>query len=1154
MYFSDKGMVFCAGDLLEFLGCKYACMQNWYAVIEEKKRPPMSADALVIAEAGLKHEKMYLQSLKEMGVEVFEVPQQGTTKERAKLTKTAMREGREVIYQAALYSHPWVGFADFLIKCDKPSKLGDYSYFPLDTKLKKTATVDHLIQLSLYADLISKVQGNMPSEARIITGDGSEVCVSADSARYYFLEAKARLEEFISGHDFGLQPDPCSYCSDCSWKEGCDEIWESQDHLCRIANIRKTQIKKLKENGIKTVAELVELDDNYNIKKLSSRIFQKIKKQATLHKHKEKTGESVTELLPLEEGRGFNRLPVPDAGDLFFDMEGDPLYSDGLEYLFGVYYRSEGEGFRAFWGHNHEEEKAAFEGVMQFFGEHLQRFPNAHIYHYNHYEVTALKRLSSRYGVCEDEVDEFLRRGTMVDLYKVVREGMMTSESGYSIKDLECFYMEKRAGDVKNAVQSIVFYEEWRNTGDASLLEKIEDYNYDDCKSTALCLDWLLKLRPKGSVWFERKAAETSDTAESAKKSDDTLFMMRLKNGMELVPADKREYLQLLIYLCDFHKRETKPKWWKLFDMANAPVEDLIEDTDCLGGLERVGKVEEVKRSVITAFSFPKQETKIKLNERPLLSSDMSSAGSVELLDFELGYINLKRAAKYGPYEKVISLLPPQPIDDKILRKAVMNFARSYLTEHGGASVLSRDSEGDHDIEPDTDRDLIIDKIDAEIFNYACAAFLERKPPLFDDPHLLEVCNTEDLSDSQPIIDAILSLHNSVLFIQGPPGCGKTHHAARIILSLLKAGKRVGVSSNSHKAIVHLLDGVQNLAIEEKFVFEGAKKCNENDPDSYVSPERYIKNFYDAKEIKSHHMLVGGTAWLFSRAEHILGFDYLFVDEAGQVSLANLIAIGQSAFNIVLLGDQMQLNQPIQGVHPANSGVSALDYLLEGEAVVSPDRGIFLSTSWRMHPHICSFISAAVYEGRLLAHERTEGQRLLFDKSPAPYELKECGIQFLPVEHTDCSQSCEEEGSIIKDLVEYLTTQKYVNADGSKYDLELSNILVITPYNAQVNYLKGILPQGLAIGTVDKFQGQEAEVVLFSMTTSSIEEMPRNIEFLFSRNRLNVAVSRAKTLFVILASPRLLEIPCNNIEQLSLVNTLCHLKYWAESVEPLTEA
>lgn len=1119
----------------------------------KQKRPALSAEEAVITEAGLKHEKKYLQSLKDRGVGVFEVPQQGTAEERAELTKAAMRKGKEVVYQAALYSHPWIGFADFLIKCDEPSDLGDYSYYPLDTKLKKTATADHLIQLSLYAYLIAQVQGKMPSEARIITGDGAEKAVYTNIAHYYFLEAKNRLENFIAGHYFPSQPDPCKHCSDCAWKDGCDQIWESQDHLCRIANIRKTQIKKLKDNDINTVTELVELDDNYNIKKLSSRIFQKIKKQATLQKHKEKTGKSVTELLPLEGGRGFNRLPVPDSGDLFFDMEGDPLYSDGLEYLFGVYYRSDGEDFKAFWGHNHEEEKAAFERVMLFFGEHLQKFPNAHIYHYNHYEVTALKRLSSRYGVCEDEVDDFLRRGTLVDLYKVVREGIMTSESGYSIKDLECFYMEKRASDVKSATQSIVFYEEWRNTGDARLLKQIEDYNYDDCKSTALCLDWLLKLRPEESVWFERKVPEKSEGDERAKETDDTLFMIRLKEGMELIPADKREYLQLLIYLCDFHKRETKPKWWKLFEMANAPVEDLIEDTDCLGALERTGEVEEVKRSVVTTFAFPQQETKIQLNQRPLLASDMSSAGSVEFLDFKMGLIKLKRAAKYGCYNNVISLLPSPPLDDKILRKAVMNFAGSYLTEHGGASALSRNSEREHNIEPDTDYRLIIDKSQAKIFNHACAMFLERKPPLFGDPRLLEACNAGDLNDSQPIVDAILALQSSVLFIQGPPGCGKTHHAARIILSLLKAGKRIGVSSNSHKAIVHLLNGVQDLAIKEKFVFEGAKKCTESDLDSYVSPECFIENFSDAKKIENRHRLVGGTAWLFSRAEYILGFDYLFVDEAGQVSLANLIAIGQSALNIVLLGDQMQLNQPIQGVHPANSGVSALDYLLEGEAVVPADRGIFLSKSWRMHPHICSFISSAVYEGRLSAHHQTERQRLLYDK-PAPFELKDRGIQFLPVKHSGCAQSCEDEGMVISELVEYLTTQKYVNANGNEYELGLSNILVITPYNAQVNYLKGILPQGLAVGTVDKFQGQEAEVVLFSMTTSSSEEIPRNIEFLFSRNRLNVAVSRAKTLFVILASPRLLEIPCNSIEQLSLVNTLCHLKYWAESVETLTEA
>ncbi|MDD3001220.1 MAG: TM0106 family RecB-like putative nuclease [Candidatus Riflebacteria bacterium] len=1136
MFLSEKGLVFCAGDLLDFLGCKYACMQDCLVARHEKTRPASTADADVITEAGLKHEKKHLQSLKEKNIEVFEIPQQGTLDERVELTKQAMREGKQVIYQAAFYTHPWNGFADFLIRTDKPSKLGDYSYYPLDTKLKRTATAEHLIQLSLYADLIAEVQGNMPSEAHLITGDGAEVCVSTKTAYYYFKEAKKRLERYMANLDLTLEPEPCAHCGGCTWIDECEQIWENKDHLCRIANIRKSQIKKLRESGINTLTELVELEDNYKIKKLSPNTFQKIKKQATLQKHKESTGESVLEVLPLEAGQGFNRLPKPDLGDLFFDMEGDPLYSDGLEYLFGVYLRSEGEDFKAFWGHNHDEEKLAFEGVMRFFGEHLKKYPNAHIYHYNHYEETALKRLSSRYGVCEDQVDDFLRRGTLVDLYKVVREGIMTSERGYSIKDLECFYMEKRAGDVKNATQSIVFYEEWRNTGDSLLLKQIEDYNYDDCKSTALCLDWLLGVRPGEAVWFERKVEEKSESEEI---KDDNAHITMLKEGLGVVAADKRSYMQLLIHLCDFHRRENKPQWWKLFDMADAAVEDLIEDSDCLGGLKETGEVEPVKRSVITTFRYPEQETKIQIGQRPLLAGDMSSAGTVEELDLERRLIKLKRGANKGPYSSVVSLLPPPPIDNKILRKAVLNFAKSYLAEHSGESAQNGDSDG---------ADSCSDKAEGLVFNEACGLFIERKPPVLSDSRLLEACNNDDFNDSESIVKAILGLNKSVLFIQGPPGCGKTHHAARIILSLLKAGKRIGVTSNSHKAIGHLLKGVQDLAIKEHFVFKGAKKCTNGDSETYIFPDTLIKNFSDANSIDVEFTLVAGTAWLFSRPEHFNKYDYLFVDEAGQVSLANLIAVGQVAANIVLLGDQMQLNQPIQGVHPEKSGVSALEYMLEGGAVVPADRGVFLSKSWRMHPHICSFISSAVYEDRLSAHPKTSRQRISY-QSPAPYGLKECGIQFLPVEHSGCSQSSEEEGAVINELIKFLTSQKYVDGDGEKGNMELGNIMVITPYNAQVNYLKSILPDGTAIGTVDKFQGQEAEVVLFSMVTSSSEEMPRNIEFLFSRNRLNVAVSRAKTLVVILASPRLLEIPCNSIEQLSLVNTLCHLKYWAEAVK-----
>ncbi|NLF95994.1 MAG: TM0106 family RecB-like putative nuclease [Candidatus Riflebacteria bacterium] len=1106
MWFNSGEMVLSPNDLLTFLGCKYASIQDLHVAYGQKTKPEISEDVAIIQDAGLKHEKAYLESLKASGRQVVEIPATGSIAERSDLTVKAMKSGAEVIYQAALYSKPWHGYSDFLIRQKTPSKLGNYSYFPLDTKLKKTATADHLIQLGIYADLIESVQGVLPAEVKIILGDQSAVTIPPASVVYYLREAKSRLAGFLKSPDRSLEPEPCRHCSLCRWKDECENIWVDDDHLWQVANIRKTQILKLREAGINTLTQLSETEENIKIPGLSGETFQKLRKQAVLQKQKTVTGKNEYYLLPESAGRGFQRLPKPDSGDLFFDMEGDPLYPEGLEYLFGVFHRTAGDKFLAFWGHNPDEEKKAFEETMAFFISHLEKHPAAHIYHYNHYEETALKRLSSRYATCEDEVDFLLRHGRLVDLYKVVREGLMVSEPGYSIKNLESFYMEKRSGDVKNAAQSIVVYEHWRRNNDPALLQEIEDYNYDDCKSTALCLDWLLSIRPGRMPWYEKTFEKPENAEEIDKLKAEQLALQQSLVGD--TAGHERKVRELVSYLCDFHRREQKPQWWKIFSLQGATDEELIDDRECVGALQLIAEPRVEKNSYICEYRFPIQETKRRKGDKPLIAENLQSAGTIVFMDPASQIIELKRGKRSGLLPNCLSLLPPQPIADKVLRNAIKRFAGSYVNDDGRFTALKQ--------------------------------FIECQPPCFTNESSLQEVYESGTINPAVVLKTVSSLQNSVLFIQGPPGCGKTFHSAQIILALLKAGKRVGVSSNSHKAIINLLHGIEKAADKDGFRFSGVKKSDSDSPETMVNGNM-IRDVDKKDEINRDDMLIAGTAWLFADPGFEEICDYLFVDEAGQVSLANLISMGVAARNIVLIGDQMQLSQPIQGSHPGESGNSALDYLLKGRATVPADRGIFLDTTWRLHPDICNFISQAVYDGRLRAHRDNAKQSLLLQPDAHP-ELKEHGISFIPVEHSGCSQMSEPEGEIIKELFASLLQQKYCDRNGKTHAMTAENILVISPYNVQVNYLKSILPAEARVGTVDKFQGQEAEVVLISMVTSGIDELPRDIEFLFSRNRLNVAVSRARSLAVILASPRLLEIPCATVEQLSLVNTLCHLK------------
>jgi uncharacterized protein len=387
---------------------------------------------------------------------------------------------------------------------------------------------------------------------------------------------------------------------------------------------------------------------------------------------------------------------------------------------------------------------------------------------------------------------------------------------------------------------------------------------------------------------------------------------------------------------------------------------------------------------------------------------------------------------------------------------------------------------------------------------------------------------------------AVDALDRSWLVIQGPPGSGKTFTTSHLIVSLIRAGKTVGVTSNSHKAIDNVLHAIEERLIEsgETGRLVGQKK---DSGDESFDGHGFIESVTNNADMDPTIPIIGGTAWVFARPELIASRDVLFVDEAGQVSLGNLVAMAAAAKSIVLVGDQMQLAQPIQGAHPRDSGRSALDHLLEGHAVVPPERGIFLSKTWRMHPDLCSFISAAVYEGKLQSEAGCATQRLVLAKDAHP-ALKVAGLSFFPVEHQGCRQKSNEEAKATRDILMSLLGQRMIGRDGQERTMSLDDLLVVAPYNMQVNLLRSRLPDGIRVGTVDKFQGQEAEAVVVSMTTSGADDMPRDASFLLSRNRLNVAISRARCLVVIVASPGLLDLVANSIEEMRLANILC----WAD--------
>ncbi len=257
----------------------------------------------------------------------------------------------------------------------------------------------------------------------------------------------------------------------------------------------------------------------------------------------------------------------------------------------------------------------------------------------------------------------------------------------------------------------------------------------------------------------------------------------------------------------------------------------------------------------------------------------------------------------------------------------------------------------------------------------------------------------------------------------------------------------------------------------------------------------------------------------------------LVVDEAGQLALADVVASGSAARSLILLGDPLQLAQVSQGTHPAGSGASVLEHLLADDPTVPVERGVFLEHSWRMHPDVCGFISEIVYDGRLAS-----------DASAARRSTSHgTGIRYLPVEHAGNSSCSDEEAAAVAAEIQRLLAGTFTDADGTTRPLRPSDVMVVTPFNAQVRRLRAAIADGVEVGTVDKFQGREAPIVIFSMASSSGEDAPRHIGFLFSKNRLNVAISRAQCLAILVCSPRLPEARCRTIEEMQLVNALCRL-------------
>ncbi|MCL0102091.1 TM0106 family RecB-like putative nuclease, partial [Dehalococcoidia bacterium] len=1165
--------LYSASDLTSFAGCTHSTWMDYQTLLDGGSIPHGEGESFaeLLIQKGLEHESSYLENLKSTFDDVVEIPGDAPFEDQVDLTLSAINSGVNVIYQAVLQDAPWMGHPDFLVRCANPSDLGSYSYEIFDTKLAKEPRPEHIIQICVYSDLLSNAQGVLPTTMHLVAGDSLQHDYAVAEYYFYYLRLKERFESFIKTPPSNSYPEPCHQCVFSHWLDTCKNQWEQDDHLSLVVNMRASQIDKFKAVDIHTVRQLSDMAPDFQVPGLDRNAQSRLQAQASLQARRSETREGSYEVIQSSPGKGFERLPAPSKGDLFFDVEGDPLTQGSLEYLFGVItYGDQGEVFRHWWAHDHVQEKQTFQEFMLFLSQHLAQYPDANIYHYNSYETAALKRLAGRYAACEEQIDNLLRQHKFVDLYQIARHSIRTSESGFSLKDLEVFFGRKRDNTINSADMSVVFYNRWRESGQAELLSDIRDYNKVDCESTYLLREWLVSLRPGDLPWFKNSEAEPSEPKEWEIQHD--LCRTALSN----VDDEYRDLAEKVSGLLEFHRREAKVEWWETFARQDKFTDELIDDLDCLADLSLTGTPVPEKRSWLYTYAFPPQESRLTKNKRVFNVANLQSAGSIFDIDHERGLIRLKIGKvlhETYPLPTHFSIGPLEPIPTEIMRDAIYEFADSVIAGDNGYQCI---------------RDLLTRSIPRLKDKEPGEAIVSCPNPVADgdlteDDHLLEETK-----------NAVMNLDNSILSIQGPPGTGKTYIASRVIVEMMRNGKRVGIAANSHKAIHVLLEKIEAEAIRQDFDFVGIKKASGNDPETYYqgidesrkfifnldtpksvdaivsnegspddtygfnvipledggrlsfadnslierprvwssnrkqteeenedAPEGVEKTSPDEPWLQSAQ-LFAGTAWLFSRPKFREQLDYLVIDEAGQVSLANVVAMGTATKNIVLVGDHMQLAQPLKGIHPDGAGTSGLVFLLGKNRVIPPEQGIFLDTTRRLHPDICDFVSQAFYEGKLKAHPVTKKRALVLSSGSLP----STGIRMVLSEHRGCIQRSIEEGKIVSSYHTELLKQQFqdVDSDGILQSIEAiseKDILVVTPYNAQDVHLRTILHDDSKIGTVDKFQGQEEQVVLISMVTSTSEDIPRNMEFLYSRNRLNVALSRAKCLSVIILNPNL---------------------------------
>jgi uncharacterized protein len=1077
-------------------------------------KQPFGSFARLLTQKGLSHEQDCLAEYRRQGKSIRDVDPRRDGETFAAWVQrigNPLIDGVDVVYQMPFVHNGIRGIADFVERVHDPDT-GAVWWEPVDAKLTRVeAKPGHVLQLCFYGDAIQELTGIRPPRMHIWLGSGRRETLRVDDFRPYWRRLQNQLAAALAASPGTTTPQPCPHCQFCEFNAVCEQQWRGEDSLVYVAGIRQLEIAALTATGVPTLAGLARID-GATVAGVGADRLTRLVEQAVLQVQARLQPDDpppFSMLTPGEDpvwGHGLEQLPRPDDGDVFLDFEGHPFWraDTGLFFLFGLLQRdTDGRWrYRRWWAHDQQQEAAAVKALVDYLARRREQFAEMHVYHYNHTERSALQRLADTHQVAEVELAGLVETGAFVDLYPAARNSIQAGVESYGLKCLERLTNFERSHDIDKGSGAVVQYERYMAAGDPLELEAIATYNEDDVRATLALRNWLVSHRPAEIPW--RQAFLEPDLG--IPELDERVAALHAFGAGTV----EHQLGDLLGY------------WWrewlayiapKMAALQSDPAE-LLENPEALAESRMVGLVERIgKRGTpinpAMRFSFPPQV----LDWFPWQGGKAMFATtdgqrmytSIHRLDRDAREVDLLwgdklKEAGYSPQAVVLH----DWVDGKSKALALQGFADK---------VLQQDSP-----------------------NAVTTALLRRDLPQFVGAGPVGGVFTDDLTD---MTDWVTHLDHSYVAIQGPPGTGKTYRGAHLVHALILAGFRVGVTAFSHQAITNLLE--QTLAVFSDRGDTGRLVAVRN---ASTDPTRLAGMTHGDNSAcaRSNFNLVAGTTWLFaSNQMQAAPVDVLVIDEAGQLSLADALAASCSAKNLVLLGDPLQLPQVAQAAHPDGSGKSVLEHVLGDDVTLPADRGVFLSETRRMHPDVCGFISQEIYEGRLHSHADCLRQTT----------VGETGLRWLRAEHHGNATASVGEAELIASELARLVGTEWTDQHGVAKPLLASDFMVVAPYNDQVHTIRERLGRDprtadVPVGTVDKFQGREAAVVFFSMATSSGDDMTRGADFLFSRNRLNVAISRARCLAYLVCTEGLLNARARTVEDMRLIATLNAFVEWAE--------